>query len=91
LFHVGGPNALTRLEFLQMLAEEVGRYRHITPDIVRCSLRDLPFAEPRPLDTSMCSDKVARALGRTFRDMSDVCREAARRRYGEAARAEGAR
>ena len=82
IFHLGGPTALTRLEFLEMLVNEMARYRRIAPNIIRCSLRDLTFAEPRPLDASLSSEKVCRVLGKTFKDMRAVCREAVRRHYG---------
>ena len=38
---------------------------------------DLPFAEQRPLDTSLDSTKLYRALGFSFTPMAAVCAEAA--------------
>lgn len=84
MYHLCGPEPVSRLALLRMLVEEVRRYRHITPRILECGLRDLPFAEPRPLDASMSGEKLARVLGRRFRDMRTVCREAVDRRYGGA-------
>lgn len=84
VFHVCGPEPVTRLELLQMLMEEVGNFRNVVPRIIELSLRDLRLAEPRPLDASMSGDKLARLLGRRFKDMKAVCREAAHYRYGTA-------
>ena len=91
-FHVCGPRALTRLEFLQLLAEEVRRYRPLRGRIVPCSIRDFDFAEPRPLDASMSPRKVYAALGGGFDDMRVVCARAAAQRYAQdaVARAAGA-
>ncbi len=81
LFHVCGPRPVTRLEFLNTLAEEVRRYRRVAPSIAECSLLDL-FPRGRPLDTSMSCAKAERVLATGFKDVREVCRDAAQRRYG---------
>jgi dTDP-4-dehydrorhamnose reductase len=81
LFHAGGPRPVRRDEFLHALAEEIGRYRRITPRIARCSLNDFAFAEARPLDNSLSSRKLYQVLGREFEDYRATCRRLAESRY----------
>jgi len=74
LFHVGGPERLSRRGLLDAVLEE---YRmHATPRarIVHCSLRDIPVLEPRPLDTSMDSGKLRALGGPILRPASEVAR-----------------
>jgi len=85
VFNVCGPQSMTRLELLEILVEEIRRYRDVRPRIVPCSIRDFPFLEPRPLDGSMLPDKLYRALGAPFRGMRSVCAALARDRYGDPA------
>jgi dTDP-4-dehydrorhamnose reductase len=85
VFHVCGPQRLSRLEFLQLAAAEAGRYRTLRARIVPCSIRDFEFAEPRPLDASMSPRKLYHALGCSFEAMNATCARAAARRYARAA------
>jgi dTDP-4-dehydrorhamnose reductase len=86
LFHLCGPRAMTRLELLETIMAEVGKYRPTTARVIPCTLRDLErelgWAERRPVDTSMSPRKLYDTLGTSFDDMSSVCRAAAARRYG---------
>ncbi len=82
LFHLCSPAPVSRLELLNLLVAEMRRFRAIEAHITPCSIRDFDFAEPRPLDTSMSAAKVHSVLGCRFKDMREVCREAANRRYG---------
>src|SRR5208282_4980565 len=74
LFHVCGPEPISRLELLQTLMREVGRYRNTTSEIISCSLRDFNASEPRPLNTSMSADKLYAALGVRFKSPEEICR-----------------
>ena len=82
VFHVCGPQRLSRLEFLQMTAAEAARYRTPLARVVPCSIRDFDFAEARPLDASMSPRKLYHALGGGFEAMSFTCVRAAALRYG---------
>lgn len=82
LYHVAGPTVLTRLELLNMLLQELRRYRAPNAAIVPCRLNDLPFLEPRPLDCSMSAVKVQAAVSYRCRSMPTACAEAAALRYG---------
>jgi dTDP-4-dehydrorhamnose reductase len=77
LYNIGGPQALSRFELLQMLVRSVRRHVDLAADITPCSIRDFPFIEPRPLDTSVDSSKAYAALGFRFRTMESICDEAA--------------
>jgi dTDP-4-dehydrorhamnose reductase len=82
LFHLCSTAPLSRWELLNLLMAEIRRYRVIKAHVTPCSIRDFEFAEPRPLDTSMSAVKVHTALGCRFKNMREICREAADRRYG---------
>jgi dTDP-4-dehydrorhamnose reductase len=84
IFHVCGPRPVTRLQLLQMLIEEIGKYREreLPARITPCSIRDFKFAEPRPFDTSMSPRKLYATLGRSFDDPREICHKAAAARYG---------
>jgi dTDP-4-dehydrorhamnose reductase len=77
LYNCGGPDAVSRLELLQNLVRRIRENQTFDPDIAACSIRDLPFAEPRPLDTSLVSTKLYQALGFSFKRMDAVCAESA--------------
>lgn len=79
LYHVGGPQAMTRMELFETLLAAIRRYRSVVPKVIACSIRDFAFLEPRPLDCSMSSAKVYRALENRPRDMEAVCLELARK------------
>lgn len=81
VFNVCGPESMTRMDLLQILVEEIRRYRDVRPTIVPCSIRDFPFLEPRPRDGSMAPGRLHR-MGAAFRDMRSVCAALARGRYG---------
>lgn len=85
VFHIGGPQSVSRLGLLGILVEEVRAFRDVSPRIVACSIRDFGFAEPRPLDTSLSSAKLYALLGRRLAGLEAVCRAAAAKRYGEPA------
>ena len=80
-FHFAAPQAVSRLELLEMLARAVERRHPIRAKISPCSIRDFAFAEPRPLNTSMSAAKVEAVLGWHFSDLQHLCAQAAMRRY----------
>lgn len=82
VFHVCGPQAISRLKLLNLLIEKIGERMDIHPRVSVCTMRDLDFYEPRPLDVSMRPDKLYAALGRPFRSMDAVCSEFTANRYG---------
>jgi dTDP-4-dehydrorhamnose reductase len=85
IYHVCGPQAVNRLDLLQLLLEKAVAYKPFNPRISTCSIRDFPFLEPRPLDASMDPAKLYAALGSRFRGVDAVCAEFAANRYGRLA------
>lgn len=71
LFNVAGPEAFTRLALLRLL---LARLAAVDPGLIAkvqpCRLADLPFSEPRPVDTSLNIEKLQRAIGWDFTPMS---------------------
>lgn len=82
VFHVCGPQAISRLELLNLLIEKIRQRRDIRPRVSVCSMREIDFLEPRPLDVSMRPGKLYSVLGKAFRSMEAVCSEFAANRYG---------
>jgi dTDP-4-dehydrorhamnose reductase len=78
LYHLGGPERLSRRSLLATVIEEFRRYSVPRAEIVECSLRDIPVLEPRPLDTSMDSTRYASRFGCDIRPASEVARLAVR-------------
>jgi len=87
IFHVSGPEPVTRLKFLETFIEETARYRKVQARVIPRSLRDLQqvlkWAEPRPLDTSMSPRKLCAVLGHGLDDFRTLCRRAAAGRHAE--------
>ncbi|WP_421934316.1 SDR family oxidoreductase [Phenylobacterium sp.] len=83
LFNVAGPEAFTRLALLRLLLTQVvARSPGAHADIVPCRLRDLPFSEERPIDTSLDISKLQRALGWPFAPMTSLCSSLASQVWG---------
>jgi dTDP-4-dehydrorhamnose reductase len=78
VYNAGGPHGYSRLELVQVLSRKLLARGHTAPLVEPCSIRDFQFAEPRPLDTSLDSSALYRALEYRFRDMETYCEEVAR-------------
>jgi hypothetical protein len=80
---VAGPEALSRYALNKLLADAV---RAVAPTrtvaIEPCSLREIPFRELRPLNTSLSVTKLESVLEGGFRRMADLCEEIARTEFG---------
>jgi dTDP-4-dehydrorhamnose reductase len=75
IFHVAGPEAISRLELLRRLLN------HLDTDakIDECSINDFDFLDHRPLDVSMNPQKILNATGLSFRSVDSCCREFAQK------------
>ena len=83
LYHLGGPNPLSRIDLLRLLLASIRAVdMAVHVDVVPCSLHDLPFLEKRPLDTSLNVDKLQAAIGWDFLPMKTLCETAATRYFG---------
>jgi dTDP-4-dehydrorhamnose reductase len=76
LFNVAGPESISRYDLAKMLVEAIRPY---SPDslskLVAINLADIPFYEPRPLNTSLDVSKLYSVIHRKFRSLAEVCRE----------------
>jgi len=74
LFHMGGPESCSRLEFLQRWSLQAMPHTNGKPlRLAPCSIGDFPFAEKRPLDTSLSSLRLYQQLGRPFTGIDAMC------------------
>ena len=62
VFHVSSSHRISRWEFYQLFAEQIGNYGKVRP----CMLKDIKFIEQRPSDLSLNGKKLSRAIGLTF-------------------------
>jgi dTDP-4-dehydrorhamnose reductase len=78
IYHVAGAEPISRYDLNKLL---LGCIQSVDPAIKAilepCSLREIPFIEKRPLDTSLSVEKLQQAINWPFRSMAQVCREIA--------------
>jgi dTDP-4-dehydrorhamnose reductase len=74
LYHLGGPERLSRRKLLQAVLDEYGKSSVPKAEITYCSLREIQVKEPRPLDTSLSSERFASRYANPMRAASEVAR-----------------
>lgn len=84
LYHAASPERLSRRALLQSVVEEYRKFSTPRGQIAECSLLDIPLGEPRPLDTSMSSERLSREIGALIRPASTIARLAVRAQLGGA-------
>jgi dTDP-4-dehydrorhamnose reductase len=85
LFHLGGPERLSRRALLDAAIEEYRTFAVPKAQIVECSLRDIAVAEARPLDASMNTARFRSARAFQFRPASGIARLAVRSHFAQPA------
>ncbi len=78
LFHVAGPQRLSRRELLAQLVAEYSLFATPLAEILDCRLGEIPALEPRPLDTSMDTALYTRQFGPCGLPAQDVAKRAVR-------------
>ncbi len=73
IYHVAGPQPLSRLEMFETLLEEMRRAGSVTVRVEPCSIDDFPTEEKRPRDVSMKPDKLMAATGLEMRPLRSAC------------------
>jgi dTDP-4-dehydrorhamnose reductase len=83
IFNVAGPEPLSRYQLNRLLADAIvaidGR---VKAAVETCSLRDIPFREQRPLNTSLSIEKLQARVAWPFVSMAELCRTIARAEFG---------
>ena len=82
LYHLCGPRPYRRIEMLRLLAAFCQRRIDFKGKIVEARMKDFPALEERPLNTSMCPDKIMRETGMTINDLSLWCERIAGSWFG---------
>lgn len=82
IYHVAGPEPLSRYDLNVMLMDAIRVVdERIGTTVKPCSLRDIPFLEERPLNTSLSTQKLRAAIAWPFQSMKDLCQEIARSEF----------
>jgi dTDP-4-dehydrorhamnose reductase len=84
-YHVGGTQVWNRASLFETFVGALQKRQPVSATMHRCSIRDFrQFAEARPLDVTLSSEKLHRETGFLARDLITVCEG-----YAEAAVAGG--
>lgn len=83
IYHVAGDQPISRYDLNRLLVESI---RAVDPrvkaTVESCSLREMPFLEQRPLNTSLSVAKLHAAIAPTFVSMADLLQGIARVEFG---------
>lgn len=74
LVHVAGPERLSRYELYARFRAELAGTGLAVPPALPCSIRDFPFAEARPRDTSLRIDRLCGLLAPRFTPLAAMAR-----------------
>lgn len=77
IFNLGGAEPVSRIELLEKTIAAVSHHRTIDPLIERCSIRDFPFLEPRPIDLTISIEKLKATVAFDPEPLAALCSRAA--------------
>jgi len=84
IFHVAGPQPMSRYQLNRLLMDSIQAVdARVKTSLDACSLKDIPFREQRPLNTSLSIGKLQAAIAWPFVSMSDLCRTIARAEFSK--------
>jgi len=81
LYHLSGNRRFQRIELLEMLIKKARQFISVKTAVEPCSINDFDLPEDRPLDVSMCSDKISNDVGMQFADAEQICEQLARQEF----------
>lgn len=73
LYHVGGPEGMSRYEMLSCLSKAMKKYHLVEATVHPCSINDFNFREDRPKDVSLNSDRIYRETELVFSTVEEMC------------------
>lgn len=83
IINVAGPAPWSRHDLTALLLSSIRRRApEIEAKVVPCSLREVPFLEQRPLNTSLSTTRLQGVLPWRFRSMEEVCDRLAAAAFG---------
>jgi dTDP-4-dehydrorhamnose reductase len=83
VFHVAGPEPFSRYELARLFIDRIVEVDPaVSVELCGCRLSDIPFAETRPLNTSLSIEKLAQTLSAKLSSMDTICRVVARLNFG---------
>jgi dTDP-4-dehydrorhamnose reductase len=85
IFHLCGKRRESRMELLEMVVEEVRKFRTVDITLKPCSIDDFSLMESRPKDVSMKPDKLVVATDLNITPTQEVCRKTVEDYYANAA------
>lgn len=75
IYHIGGAGVWNRVQLFELFIKELRRFTDTDVDMRSCSIDDFPeFAEKRPHNTSLNSEKLCDEIGFVARDLADTCK-----------------
>jgi dTDP-4-dehydrorhamnose reductase len=82
IYHVAGPEPISRYDLNRLLVESIRAVdARVEARVESCRLRDIPFLEQRPLNTSLSVAKLQAAIAWPFVSMADLLRTIARAEF----------
>jgi dTDP-4-dehydrorhamnose reductase len=73
IYHVAGPERLSRMDCLESMLAALASYERTETVLEACSIRDFDLPEPRPLDVSLCVDKLISETGNELHTIAGSC------------------
>lgn len=75
IFHISGKKAFARIELLEMFLRQIKKYSALNIKINPQSIHDFPLCEKRPLNVSLNTDKLIKAIKLEISDTDQICKE----------------